>query len=67
MSVTVDGIAKFLNNSEGRDKLMKLHQYQGRMWMHLLKTSNPQLSGKFDIIFSIINLFRKYENRKKAF
>ena len=52
MSVTVEGVAKFLGNAEARDKLMKLHQYQGRMWMHLLKDSSPELSEKFGTIFS---------------
>ena len=52
MSITVDGIAKFLASAEARDKFMKLHQYQGRFWMDVLKKSNPQLSAKFDIVMS---------------
>ena len=52
MEISASKIVAVLNNSEGRDKLMKLHQYQGRMWKHLLQNSNPELADKADIIFS---------------
>ena len=52
MSITVDGVARFLTSAEARDKLMKFHQYQGRMWAYLLKDSNPLIAEKFEILFS---------------
>ena len=52
-------IAALLANYEGRDKLNKLVQYQGRMWMQLLLKSNPEGSAKAKILFINFRLARK--------
>jgi hypothetical protein len=52
MSLSVQGITTLLNNSEGRDKLMKVHQYFARFMLHLLKSGNSEWKTYFDIIMS---------------
>lgn len=52
MSLSVQGITTLLNNSEGRDKLMKVHQYFARFMLHILKDSKSDWKGYFDIIMS---------------
>lgn len=52
MGVSVQQLVALINQTEARDKFMKIHQYQGRMWKHLLKDSNPELADKADIILS---------------
>jgi hypothetical protein len=58
-NISVKGITTLLNNSEGRDKLMKLHQYQARFWMSVLEKSNPELSSKAKILFVNMRTARK--------
>lgn len=67
MSVSVKQLVSLINQTECRDKFMKIHQYQGRMWKHLLTSTNPELADKADIIFSRTEVMpRKYEARQKT-
>ena len=67
MSVSVKQLVSLINQTECRDKFMKIHQYQGRMWKHLLLASNPELADKADIIFSMIAIMpRKHESCQKT-
>ena len=50
--VTLKQVVALINQTECRDKFMKIHQYQARMWKHLLEGSHPELAGKADILFS---------------
>ena len=52
MNLSVQGITTLLNNSEGRDKLMKVHQYFARFMLQILKDSKSEWKTRFDIIMS---------------
>ena len=63
MTDTVKSITTLLNNSEGRDKFMKLHQYLARMFKDLTKDSNKELANRLDILFSrTFSDHREYKN-----
>ena len=42
----MEGLDRFVNKTEGRDKFCKAVQYASRFLKHTLKDSNPDLAAK---------------------